>query len=229
MGEIQMNMRQWLAACACAAAMAGSAAAEVSPIQPFYGEGFESFEQHALGFYNTVPSAYPVFEGKAGFTNFPANQVGVANVVSDTRGYEVTAHNGNFFAGTPIGSLTVTFDDPVGAFGAWISNAGLFLADPTATRASGIAELYDASGASLGTQPLDVTVEVWTWHGWTSTTPIKSIELRVGEVPPGAPYESTLVDAMVYSMSSNPAIVVPEPASALAGAVALALVRRRQR
>jgi MYXO-CTERM domain-containing protein len=224
-----MKTRSWLTACAAAIAASSSPGqAEINTIQPFYGEAFESFELHNLGFYNTVPSAYPVFDGKAAFTNSPANQVGVANVVSDTRGYEVTAHNGNHFAGTPIGALTITFDLPVGAFGTWISNAGFFVGDPTATNAPGVAEFYDANGFSLGTQPLDVTVEVWKWHGWTSTDPIKSIEFRVGNVPPGAPYESVLVDAMVFDTSSTPSVIMPEPATALMLLAGFAGVRRRR-
>jgi hypothetical protein len=228
MGEIHMKMRLWLAACAALAVGASPGLAEVSPIQPFYGEAFESFELQNLGFYNTVPDAYPVFGGKAGFTNLPANQVGVANIVSDTRGYEVTAHNGNHFAGTPIGALTITFESPVGAFGTWITNAGFFIGDPTSTHAPGVAEFYDANGFSLGTQAFDVNVEVWEWHGWTSADPIKSIEFRVGNVPPGAPYESVLVDAMVYDSSSTPSVIVPEPASAMAMLGGLVLARRRR-
>lgn len=223
-----MTTRIRFAACACAAVFAASASAQISPIQPFYGEGFESFELHNLGFYNTVPTPYPVFGGKAGFTNFPANQVGVANVVSDARGYEVTAHNGNHFAGTPIGALTITFTDPVGAFGLYISNAGFFVGDPNATETTGVAILRGSDGATLGEGNLSVKIEDWRWYGWTSTVPIKSIEFLVGNVPPGAPTESVLVDAMVYHTSNSPSVIVPEPVSALGALGTLLLVRRRR-
>lgn len=224
-----MKSRIRSAAAAAATLFLSSAAlAVVSPSQPFYGEAFESFELHNLGFYSTMPNPYPVFDGKAGLTSLTSFQIGVANIVSDTRGYEVTAHNGNHFGGTPIGAMGVVFNDPVGAFGLYLTNAGFLVGNPTATSTTGVAEFFDSTGTSLGTQPLSVTVEQWKWHGWTSTTPIKSIEIRVGEVPPGAPYESVLADAMVFDTSSTPMLVIPEPAS-LAMIGALTLVGRRRR
>lgn len=207
---------------------AATASAVVSPIAPFYGEKFESFETKQLGFYPTDVKSYAIFDDQGGMRGLTTNSVGIANLVSDTRGYEITAHNGNFFAGTPIGALRIEFGDPVSAFGTWIGSAGFQIGNPNALTANGVAEFFSGS-TSLGTQSLSVTVEQWKWHGWTSNTAFDAIELRVGEVPPGAPYESVLVDAMVASASSSP-MLAPEPASLAAlGLVGTALVRRRVR
>jgi hypothetical protein len=212
----KMRMRSGLALALSAlgwalAYVSPQASAALSPIAPFYGEKFESFETKALGFYPTQPTAFDIFDGAGGMSGLTTGSIGVANLVSDTRGYEVTAKNGNFFAGTPIGALRIDLDEPTGAFGTWIANAGFLVIDPTATSAAGVAEFF-ANGVSLGTQPLSITVEKWIWHGWTSTTPFDAIEFRVGDVPQGAPYESVLIDALVASSSSSP-MLVPEPAS----------------
>lgn len=209
-----------LALCCLVIGLATPARADIDPVGPFLGDGWESFEFVGNpGSYTSVP----ILDGGANVSNPFAPVVIVAiSLYNFPNDIEVTAYNGNYFLGTPVGQMEIDFSTPIHAVGGYLTNAGPGF-ETTDTSMFGTAEFLDAGGVSLGqAEPIELVFGEWMWHGWTSDQPFSTVRFTAGTYPPG---EIVLIDDLVYSLTP-----IPEPTiAALAGLAGALLLRRRPR
>ncbi len=166
-------MRAYQLATAFAAGIAAAAAADVTPIGAFTGDATETFEAVAPpGGYSGPMS---IFEGAATMRDTLANTCVIAFSWQGAGPDQLLPFNGNLMGGTVAGSTLFTFDPPVSSFGGYMSTV---FAAP-----GGSAIFRDASGNEIATLDYPVVPFAWTWIGWTSTTPLGSVELIGAGVP----------------------------------------------
>jgi hypothetical protein len=178
---------------------------DVVPVGPFTGDITEGFENiYAPGSYPVVP----VFDGLAEMTDSLAN-IGVITNVWNGPGGTVYPYNGNLMGGTPAGSTLFDFSTPVMQFGGYLSTVS-DVSDGTIT-------FRDERGGVIGSLPYSVTPTIWAWQGWSSDTPIKSIEVT-GNGPFGN-------RPMQYD---DLQVIVPEPGTLGLLIIGAGLLRRRR-
>lgn len=186
-----------------------TAGAAVVPIGQFAGDSFEGFE--AIGTPGSYTAPVPIFNGDVTMADTFANNVVIAfNLFSNLTNTEILPYNGNLMGLSVVGHTTFTFTTPATEFGGFINTAD----DLTGSTIT----IYDTEGQVLLSEPITIGRDAWVWHGWSSTTPIGSIDL-VSDVVPGKPlaYDDLEVN------------FVPEPTalSLLLTGVAMLLLRRR--
>lgn len=166
-----------LAAVAIAASPAAIAIAEVTPIDPFTGEAFETFE--AIAPPGGVPGPVDIFGGQGTANDTLANTLVIAaNLISFVTEEEIFAWNGNFMGLYPTGWTTYTFDQPAYSFGGYIGTADELT--------GGTARFYDESGALIEQLDFNLPLNDWAWYGWTSDVPFSKVEFQ-GDATPGKP------------------------------------------
>ncbi len=167
-------MRNWNVAVGAmgVVAAAGMALAGVSPTAEFNGTASDGFEAIA------PPGGYsgplPIFSGAATMNDTITNFNVIALSWSGPAG-QVLPFNGNLMGGTIVGSSMFTFSTPVTAFGGYMTTVG--------TLSGGSVVFRDVGGGVIDTLSLSVTPLEWNWQGWTSTTPVGSIEVIGANVP----------------------------------------------
>ncbi len=185
---------------------ASMASASVTPIGEFTGDVAEGFENiyPPAGY----PGPIPIFGGAATLDDTLAHFV-VISYVWQGPGGVVYPYNGNLFSGGVAGSELIQFNNPVTQFGGFFTTVG---ANP-----DGTIIFRGGEGEIIDTLPMTIQPAVWNWQGWSSTTPISSIEIISANVP-----------GMSTQLDDLQATYVPEPTSL--GLVALGLgtlLRRR--
>jgi hypothetical protein len=187
--------------------VATTALAAVTPIAEFNGTHSEGFE--AISPPGGYPGPMPLFGGLATMTDTLAN-FHVITFIWSGGGGEVLPYNGNLMGGCVAGSALFNFSTPVTQFGGYMTTVGV--------QGGGTVVFRDVNGDEIDTLSLNVTPTLWTWNGWSSTTPIGSIEVIGANIPA----VSTQFDDLQVSF-------VPAPsACALAGMAACAMGRRRR-
>ncbi|HLO40826.1 MAG TPA: hypothetical protein VK176_07365 [Phycisphaerales bacterium] len=201
-----MKMRA-MAGVAAAMGLASTAMAGVTPVAEFNGTLSEGFE--AISMPGGYPGPMSIFGGQATLVDTLANFHVITFVWSGPAG-DLLPYNGNLMGGCVAGSTLFTFATPVAQFGGYLSTVG--------TQGGGTVIFRDVNGDEIDTLSLDITPTQWTWNGWSSTTPIGSIEVIGANIP----MVSTQFDDLQVTF-------VPAPgAGLLAGAGLIAAGRRRR-
>jgi hypothetical protein len=112
----------------------------------------------------------------------------------------------------PVGTSRFDFTTPIYSVGGFMNSIGRTVAGNPfdLTDLDSIAVFRDSNNTVLDTLHFNLHVNNWAWFGWTSTTPIRSVEFTSGNLsfPNGPPGESMVFDDM--QTSATPA---PEPAA----------------
>ena len=160
-----------------AGALGFSAIGGVTPIGPFTGDHSENFDDgHGTVFETCLDTGFGrAFDDTADMCTLGGN--GILETGSWGFFCTIFARSAPMLMGSASGFVTVTFDTPVTQFGGYFgSNA--FDANQTA---NATANFYDDAGNLIDSVAMDITNSCdWTWNGWSSTTPVKSIELING-------------------------------------------------
>lgn len=191
------------------AATAATASASVTSIDPFVGQATEPFE--LIGPPGGTPGPAEIFGGQATIYDQLADMLMIANslhsFVTETT---ILPYNGNLMGGLVTGYGAIDFDTPVTEFGGHFGTADIL--------ENGVIMFFDADGANISTEPLELELGEWDWFGWSSDTPISRVEIY-GHSSPGSP---VVLDDLQVNF-------VPTPATgALLGLAGLVAVRRRR-
>ena len=191
------------------AGLALPAAADVTSIDPFFGDQFETFE--LIGPPGSVFGDVPVFNGNATITDELANQVIAAiNLTSFLTDETIFAYNGNFMGGFPTGWAVVNFNQGATDFGGYIGTVDEL--------SGGNISFFNEDDELIDSVSLDIPLNDWTWFGFHSDIAFHRVVIH-GGANPSAPI--VLDDLQVN--------FVPAPASlALLGIGALTTTRRRR-
>lgn len=195
-------------AAGCSAA--ATAHASVTPIAPFTGESWETFE--LIGPLGPTPGPAEIFDGQATIADQLAGMLMIANnlysFLTDT---EVLPYNGNLMGGLVTGFGVIDFETPVTDFGGYFNTADILQ--------GGQIVFFDADGQNISTETLNLAMDEWEWYGWSSDTPISRIEIYGNETP-GSPI---LLDDLQVNF-------IPTPATgALLGLAGIAACGRRRK
>jgi hypothetical protein len=188
----------------CAASLA---TADVIPLGPFTGDMSEGFE--SIGAPGSYPEL-PLFDGHATLDDTLSGIAVIAYNWTGTGG-TLLPYAGAYFGGTPTGSQTLVVHEPVLQFGGYIST----VSDVPGARAV----FRDVDGETIATLDATIMPVTWGWQGWSSDTPIGSIEFT-GNGPFGN---------RPIQFDNLEVTFVPEPASLGLIAVGAALLLRRRR
>lgn len=185
------------------------AAADVTSINPFFGEQFETFE--LIGPPGSVFGDVPVFNGNATISDELANQVIAAiNLTSFLTDETIFAYNGNFMGGFPTGWAVVNFNQGATDFGGYFGTVDIL--------SGGNISFFNEDDELIDTVSLDIPLNDWTWFGFHSDEAFHRVVIH-GGANPSAPI--VLDDLQVN--------FVPAPASlALLGMAGFATSRRRR-
>lgn len=185
------------------------AAADVTSINPFFGEQFETFE--LIGPPGSVFGDVPVFNGNATISDELANQVIAAtNLTSFLTNETIFAYNGNFMGGFPTGWAVVNFNQGATDFGGFFGTVDIL--------SGGNISFFNEDNELIDTVSLDIPLNDWTWFGFHSDEAFHRVVIH-GGANPSAPI--VLDDLQVN--------FVPAPASlALLGMAGFATSRRRR-
>lgn len=191
------------------AMLAMSAAADISTINPFIGEHFETFE--LIGMPGSVLGDVPIFDGHATLTDELANQVIAAiNLNSFLTGETIFAYNGNFMGGLPTGWGVIEFSQGAYDFGGYIGTADIL--------SGGNVSFFDVNDQLIETVSLDLPLNQWEWYGWHSDTAFHKVVIHGGANPS--------LPIVLDDLQVN---FVPAPSGIAAlGFAGLALARRRR-
>lgn len=191
------------------AGLALPAAADVTSINPFFGEQFETFE--LIGPPGSVFGDVPVFNGNATISDELANQVIAAiNLTSFLTDETIFAYNGNFMGGFPTGWAVVNFNQGATDFGGYFGTVDIL--------SGGNISFFNEDDELIDTVSLDIPLNDWTWFGFHSDEAFHRVVIH-GGANPSAPI--VLDDLQVN--------FVPAPASlALLGMAGFATSRRRR-
>jgi hypothetical protein len=184
----------WLGALSLCA-LAGSASAQISRVDPFTGPFTESFEGPQVIFTPCVTQR--VFNGRADLCT--PGQSGCHTTGGWGFMCSISRRTGTLFFGSAGGFVRYTFDNPITKFGGYFgTNCGTDNANVT---------FYDASMNPIG-QPVVATTAgcTWTWNGWESTVPFKSIDV-VGNAFGGAFID---MDDMEYDIGGGGPVCYPD-------------------
>ena len=159
-------------------ASAGLAHAQSTPIAEFDGEFTENFDAFPAGSWATGESRR-VLEDTALLGAGADGRITVDRYwgfICILECCELFAFSGRS-AGPSAGANVFEFDEPIERFGAYLGS-NIF----DAARPEPMAEFYDASGALIDTQPIDLggSCGRWQFNGWSFATPVSSIVLRHG-------------------------------------------------
>jgi hypothetical protein len=159
-------------------AAAGLAHAQATPIGEFRGDVYENFEGFPIGSWATGESRR-VLEDTAMLGAGPDGRMTVDRYwgfICILECCELFAYDG-VSGGSSAGPNVFEFDEPIERFGAFLGS-NIFDAD----RPDPVAEFYDASGALIDTQPIDLggSCGRWQFNGWSFATPVANIVLRHG-------------------------------------------------
>lgn len=185
----------------------GVASADLVPIPEFIGERSEGFE--AVGGPQTHTGPLSILGGTATMEDTLAHIAVVAFNWFGPAG-TVLPFQGGLFGGTVAGSSMFLFSTPQKAFGGFMNTVG--------TAPGGTAVFRDASGAVVGSTPINVNPVTWAWQGWRSDAAFSSVEI----IGAGVPGLSTLYDNIQVSS-------IPAPGGAMVVAAGLGLMGRRRR
>ncbi len=182
--------------------------AAVVEIPEFTGDMFEGFENlYPPGGY---PAPFAIFEGQGTFDDIIAHYCMIAislySVPTDTYIYP---YSGNLMGGSVTGWAAFEFTTPVMQFGGYIGTTDIL--------SGGSVTFMDVNGQVIDTVPLRIDLGQWSWHGWSSTTPISRVEVRGSEAI-GLPI---VFDDMRAT--------IPEPATVTMLAAGAVLLLRRRR
>ena len=185
------------------------AAADVSSIDPFFGDQFETFE--LIGPPGSVFGDVPIFNGHATITDELANQVIAAiNLTSFLTDETIFAYNGNFMGGFPTGWAVIEFDQGATDFGGYFGTVDI--------HSGGSISFFDEDNQLIQSLSLDIPLNDWTWFGFHSDVAFHSVVIH-GSSSPSAPI--VLDDLQVN--------FIPAPSSiALLGLGGLVVSRRRR-
>lgn len=178
---------------AIVAGVSSYAAADISTIDPFLGEQFETFE--LIGPPGSVFGDVPIFNGNATISDELANQVIAAiNLNSFLTNETIFAYNGNFMGGFPTGWAEINFNQGATDFGGYFGTVDI--------HSGGNISFYNEDDQLIETLSLDIPLNDWTWFGYhsdeafhrvvihgssTPSLPIVLDDLQVNFVPaPGA-------------------------------------------
>ncbi|MCP3906079.1 MAG: hypothetical protein GY715_20850 [Planctomycetes bacterium] len=196
-----------------------AAAAVISPVGPFAGALSEDWESFA-NYFNT-PGNYlgnptDIMGGAATISDMSmaVYEPGLADFSLGSNRAQVADGTKAMGIDSPISVTTIVFDDDISAFGAyWGGGNDTFAGGDIEV------EFFDAAGALVDSVVLnydeDTTLGALEWHGWESTTAIRSITYRG---------EYVVIDGLQATPAS-----VPGPAAAALFAVAATIGRRRRR
>ena len=188
---------------------AANAHASITPIAPFTGESWETFE--VIGPLGPTPGPASIFDGQATIADQLAGMLMIANnlysVPTDT---SIIPYNGNLMGGLVTGFGAIDFHTPVTDFGGYFGTADVLQ--------GGLIMFFDAEGENIDSVPLQLTLGEWDWFGWSSDTPISRVEIYGSEAP-GSP---VVLDDLQVNF-------IPTPATgALLGLAGLVACRRRR-
>ena len=150
---------------------AAGASAQLTPIGQFVGDESEGFEnvptyQCPPCFYNSLSG---FFNGQADMKCTQGNCIHITG----SWGFQcsIRPNSGGRLFGSPGTETHIDFLQLGTKFGGYFgTNSG---------NAGGSIDFWDANGALIGSQPLDITADcVWAWKGWESTTPFKRVTIR---------------------------------------------------
>ena len=160
-----------------AAGLAASALAQATPIGEFDGERGESFEAFPTGGFGTGESRR-ILGDTADLWAGPSGRMAVDRYwgfICFLECCELFPFEGFRAAGSTAGPGIIDFDEPIARFGAYLGS-NIF----DASRPSPTAEFYDASGALIDTQRIDLggVCGRWAWNGWEFATPVSRVVLK---------------------------------------------------
>ena len=166
-----MRLRNAVSAAALAT-LTGSCLAQISSVGPFtgpYTEGFETQNPPCPPcFFNCIPNR--LFNNTADLCDTTPGGTGAHITSGWSFMCTIFPHGGGRFTGSAGGPYRLTFDTPVSSFGGYFgTNSGTDGA---------VIVFYDASNNAIGS-PQNATTAgcTWTWNGWASTVPIKSMTI----------------------------------------------------
>lgn len=194
---------------AIAGGLVTAASGEVSAIDPFLGEHFETFE--LIGPPGSVLGQVPVFDDTATLTDELANQVVVAiNLTSFLTEEVIFAWNGNFMGGLPTGWGVLEFDQGAYDFGGYFGTVDEL--------SGGNVSFFDANDQLIETVDMQLGLNEWTWFGWHSDQAFTKVVIH-GGTNPGPPI---VMDDLQVNYTPAPG------ALAMLGLAGVAASRRRR-
>lgn len=156
----------FVAACACALALAGRANAAVTTVVPFTGLFNDTFNQYST---NMAVRTLPVLGG-AGAVRIHGTSNSVKIEFSSQLGGDLVSPRSGMMMGQ-LGVMDWIFNVPAVRFGGWWeNNSGADHATVT---------FFDAADNLLATFVADVpaAAQRWTWNGWESDTPFTRVRV----------------------------------------------------
>ena len=115
--------------------------------------------------------------GAASVDDTLAHTVMIAySLQSGLTGESIYPYNGNLMGGSVTGWFTIDFVTPVVDFGGYFGTAD--------DLQGGTVTFFDDTGATIDSGAFPLAYPQWTWYGWHSDTPIKSILIH-GAASPG--------------------------------------------
>ena len=197
-----------LALAAIAILANSSSAATLTPIGPFTGDFSDDFNR----FSNVqAVQVLDVFSNHGVIRNLTSGGAIKVEFSSQLNGDLVVPISGLMMG--QLGIARWEFNEPVSRFGGWWeNNSGAD--DATAT-------FFDSQGNSLGSMIArdPVQAQTWTWNGWESDVPVKSIQV-VG---------NGLINGFIWYDNVQMTLAVPEPGAIGAMTVASLWLCSRKR
>jgi hypothetical protein len=158
----------WKLAALAGLGAASAATAQISTTGPFTGPYTEGFETQPQSLFTPCVNNR-IFNSTADMCTPGAS--GCHTTTGWSFMCTIFSHSGTWFYGSAGGFTEITFDSPVGKFGAYMgTNCGTD---------GGTATFFDANGVQIGSvQNITTAGCTWTWNGWQSSTPIKKVQIR---------------------------------------------------
>jgi hypothetical protein len=168
-----MRIGWTLALCTAVLLFPGVARGQITPIGPFTGSHFDNFNSYGGG--GGGHAQLDIFNNFCLVRN--TTQGGSLKIeFSSERGGDLVVPRSSPTMMGQLGISEWTFDFPIYQYGGWFENNSRF-DDATV-------EFYDVNANLIGSVNATIPrlAQTWTWNGWQSTVPIKTVKIIGNDV-----------------------------------------------